>query len=53
MIDKKNGEIWGALGHCLLMNDDLQKAYAAYQQALFHLTDPKVTIPFCLALQPL
>lgn len=27
-----NGEIWGALGHCYLMMDDLHKAYSAYQQ---------------------
>jgi len=29
-------------GHCYLMMDDLQQAYSAYQQALYHLTDPKV-----------
>lgn len=30
------------------MTEDLQKAYAAYQQALFHLNDPKVrTMRFC------
>ncbi|CAG8526797.1 3734_t:CDS:2, partial [Cetraspora pellucida] len=40
-IDQANGEIWGALGHCYLMMDDLQKAYSAYQQALFHLPNPK------------
>ncbi|KAF0478375.1 TPR-like protein [Gigaspora margarita] len=40
-IDQTNGEIWGALGHCYLMMDDLQKAYSAYQQALFHLPNPK------------
>ncbi|KAF2196202.1 TPR-like protein, partial [Delitschia confertaspora ATCC 74209] len=28
-------------GHCYLMMDDLQQAYSAYQQALYHLTDPK------------
>lgn len=28
------------------MMDDLQQAYSAYQQALYHLTDPKV----CLAV---
>lgn len=31
-----------ALGHCYLMMDDLQQAYSAYQQALYHLSDPKV-----------
>eukprot|EP01125_Pyxidicula_operculata_P011157 TRINITY_DN3646_c0_g2_i10.p1 TRINITY_DN3646_c0_g2~~TRINITY_DN3646_c0_g2_i10.p1 ORF type:complete len:703 (+),score=151.99 TRINITY_DN3646_c0_g2_i10:3518-5626(+) len=40
-IEQNNGEIWGALGHCYLMVDDLQKAYAAYQQALYHLPNPK------------
>jgi tetratricopeptide (TPR) repeat protein len=40
-IENSNGEIWGALGHCYLMMDDLQKAYAAYQQALYHLPNPK------------
>lgn len=34
------------LGHCYLMMDDLQQAYSAYQQALYHLSDPKV----CFAL---
>lgn len=29
-------------GHCYLMMDDLQQAYSAYQQALYHLSDPKV-----------
>ncbi|KAJ3037276.1 hypothetical protein HDV00_001841 [Rhizophlyctis rosea] len=38
---KTNGEIWGALGHCYLMMDNLQKAYTAYQQALYHLPNPK------------
>jgi tetratricopeptide (TPR) repeat protein len=43
-MDSSNGEIWGSLGHCYLMMDDLQKAYSAYQQALYHLRDPKVKI---------
>lgn len=30
------------VGHCYLMMDDLQQAYSAYQQALYHLSDPKV-----------
>ena len=29
-------------GHCYLMQDDLQKAYSAYQQALYLLPNPKV-----------
>lgn len=33
------------LGHCYLMIDDLQQAYSAYQQALYHLRDPKVSEP--------
>ncbi|WVQ76396.1 hypothetical protein IAR50_006062 [Cryptococcus sp. DSM 104548] len=37
----ENGEIWGSMGHCLLMKDDLPKAYTAYQQALYHLSNPK------------
>ncbi|KAF5377270.1 hypothetical protein D9615_006427 [Tricholomella constricta] len=36
-----NGEVWSALGHCYLMQDDLQKAYSAYQQALYLLPNPK------------
>jgi tetratricopeptide (TPR) repeat protein len=40
-IHDNNGEIWGALGHCYLMLDDLHKAYSAYQQALYHLPNPK------------
>jgi len=41
-IESNNGEVWGALGHCYLMIEDLQKAYASYQQALYHLPNPKV-----------
>ncbi|KAJ6260280.1 hypothetical protein Dda_4505 [Drechslerella dactyloides] len=40
-IDANNGDVWGSLGHCYLMMDDLQKAYQAYQQALYHLREPK------------
>lgn len=36
-------------GHCYLMQDDLQKAYSAYQQALYLLPNPKVKFP---RLQP-
>lgn len=39
--DPKQGEIWSALGHCYLMQDDLSRAYSAYRQALYHLKDPK------------
>jgi general transcriptional corepressor CYC8 len=30
-----------SLGHCYLMQDDLQKAYSAYQQALYLLPNPR------------
>lgn len=56
-IKQDNGEVWGSMGeclvadkvpdliagHCLLMKDDLPKAYTAYQQALYHLPNPKVS----------
>lgn len=41
-IKESHGEIWGALGHCYLMMEQWEDAYAAYQQALCHLPDPKV-----------
>jgi tetratricopeptide (TPR) repeat protein len=41
-IEGANGEVWGAIGHCNLMMDELQQAYNAYQQALYHLPNPKV-----------
>lgn len=34
-----------SIGHCYLMMEDLQQAYAAYQQALYHLRDPKASLP--------
>ncbi|TFK38602.1 hypothetical protein BDQ12DRAFT_683044 [Crucibulum laeve] len=40
-LEEDNGEVWSALGHCYLMADDLQKAYSAYQQALYLLPNPK------------
>lgn len=42
-VDNENGEIWSELGHCFLMMDDLQQAYSAYQNALYHLPNPKVS----------
>lgn len=33
-------------GHCHLMMDNLQEAYTSYQQALYHLRDPKVSGSF-------
>jgi glucose repression mediator protein len=43
-LDPSSGETWGSLGHCHLMMDNLQEAYTSYQQALYHLRDPKVRI---------
>ncbi|KAI8875925.1 TPR-like protein [Backusella circina FSU 941] len=40
-LQENHGESWGALGHCYLMMDNLQDAYHAYQQALYHLKHPK------------
>ncbi|PKY01407.1 putative transcriptional corepressor Cyc8 [Aspergillus campestris IBT 28561] len=40
-LDSGSGETWGSLGHCHLMMDNLQEAYTSYQQALYHLRDPK------------
>ncbi|KAG6891008.1 hypothetical protein C0992_011285 [Termitomyces sp. T32_za158] len=37
-LQEDNGEVWS---HCYLMQDDLQKAYSAYQQALYLLPNPK------------
>ncbi|KAI7904442.1 uncharacterized protein BX663DRAFT_431845 [Cokeromyces recurvatus] len=39
-IQESHGEAWGALGHCYIMMDNLQEAYHAYQQALYHLKNP-------------
>lgn len=41
-LEPTSGETWGSLGHCHLMMDNLQEAYTSYQQALYHLRDPKV-----------
>lgn len=42
-LDPSSGETWGSLGHCHLMMDNLQEAYTSYQQALYHLRDPKAS----------
>lgn len=42
-LDGTSGETWGSIGHCHLMMDNLQDAYTSYQQALYHLRDPKVS----------
>ncbi|KAH8913865.1 TPR-like protein [Atractiella rhizophila] len=44
-LQEDSGDVWGALGHCYLMMDDLTKAYESYQQALFHMKDPRVHEP--------
>jgi len=40
-INSSNGEVWSELGHCYLMTDELQKAFTAYQNALYNLQNPK------------
>jgi glucose repression mediator protein len=40
-IDPENGPAWTALGHCYLLVDELQKAFTAYQHALYSLEDIK------------
>ncbi|EUC65476.1 general transcriptional corepressor ssn6, putative [Rhizoctonia solani AG-3 Rhs1AP] len=44
-LQRENGDVWSALGHCFLMKDDLQNAYSAYQQALYYLPNPKLQDP--------
>ncbi|KWU45990.1 TPR-like protein, partial [Rhodotorula sp. JG-1b] len=39
-IAPESGDVWGALGHCFLMIDDLKKAYSSYQQALYYMPNP-------------
>lgn len=38
-IDPENGPSWAAIGHCYLLSDDINKAFNAYQQALYCLED--------------
>eukprot|EP00826_Nyctotherus_ovalis_P055274 TRINITY_DN7326_c0_g3_i7.p1 TRINITY_DN7326_c0_g3~~TRINITY_DN7326_c0_g3_i7.p1 ORF type:complete len:311 (-),score=35.30 TRINITY_DN7326_c0_g3_i7:47-979(-) len=38
-LDQDNGAAWTALGHCYLLTDNLQKAFNAYQKALYTLPD--------------
>ncbi|ORY42975.1 hypothetical protein BCR35DRAFT_311237 [Leucosporidium creatinivorum] len=40
-IAPESGDVWGALGHCYLMIDDLKKAYSSYQQALYYMPNPQ------------
>lgn len=39
VLDAENGAAWTALGHCYLLTDNLQKAFTAYQKALYTLSD--------------
>jgi tetratricopeptide (TPR) repeat protein len=39
-IDATLGDVHGAMGHCYLMLDDLERAFQSYQLALNHLTNP-------------
>ena len=39
VIDPENGAAWTAVGHCYLLTDNLQKAFNAYQKALYSLSD--------------
>ena len=38
-IDPENGPSWAAIGHCYLLSNDINKAFNAYQQALYCLED--------------
>ena len=38
-LDSENGPSWAAIGHCYLLSDDINKAFNAYQQALYCLED--------------
>ena len=43
-IEPSNGAVCASIGHCYLMCDDLQNAYTSYQNALYYLSSPRVTI---------
>jgi glucose repression mediator protein len=40
-VEPNDGDAWGSLGYCYLMVDDVQKAFTAYQQALYLIPAPK------------
>ena len=40
-LDNTNSNLWGALGHCLVKMNKPQRAYTAYQQALFTTKNPR------------
>ena len=39
-VEPNDGDSWGWLGYCYLMVDDVQKAFTAYQQALYLIPSP-------------
>ena len=41
VLNKQDGKVWTALGHCYLMQGDLQQAYSVYKLALYLLPDTK------------
>lgn len=40
-LENTNGKLWCALGNCLVRMNKPQRAYTAYQQAIFTLANPK------------
>lgn len=42
-FDDKDGHTWEELAYCYLMINDLQNSYTAYQHALYHIQNPKVS----------
>jgi glucose repression mediator protein len=40
-VEPNDGDSWGWLGYCYLMVDDVQKAFTAYQQALYLIPSPQ------------
>lgn len=40
-VEPNDGDSWGSLGYCYLMVDDVQKAFTAYQQALYLIPSPQ------------
>ena len=48
---QEQGDIWALLGHCYLMNNELPRAYAAYQQGLNSLSNVLISLRFLLTYQ--
>lgn len=40
-MDSHNSDAWSSLAYCYLMQDDIQKAFSAYQQALYYAPNSK------------